>query len=720
LIDVLPNPSVSLTSALGGAYFLVQPGSPEIQHSVKRDRAGCSIPGRMALYVSKLLATGLDVTSLSTTLQAELLVCFCLTAEVVSDQLTAMDENRIWKTLDTLEASSDAEYMVSSARKTLNSLAEDAPGWRDGSEISQSRVAHDVFNQLINAARQLTPLGLYNARVLSELLQSLMEKHSFPSSAEEWLTKLDILNSSPGTVLPAISILTGLGDSLSVGKAVGTFCNRLVSDVAGAKHDSEKSLATLALLNACMSVYEIGELPVANNRLVFAVRQITSWLETPEQLDYRFAAEACRCLRHLLPCIKDVYGSYWERSIDFCIYLWTTGTSDPLAYQLPYIHASLRLIMTLKTLEEPNDDLVDALESASVKLSNALIELLRLPREKETQPLEIIDAIVCRQVEKLPLEHVEDISDLYGLVASESRAIQTAAFGLLHRALPAAQEKLSVDVLLDKKNAQLPDELLSLLLEAPTLDAFSDEALALFPTPIRSYLLTWHLVFDAFKAASFKVRGDYAENLKASNYIGPLMDFTFDVLGHSAAHSLNLDKANFTVDQIRDYDLKLAEADAEERNMQWLLIHLYYLVLKFVPGLFKSWFIDCRSKQTKISVESWMVKYFSPIIVSEALDDVAQWAETQEPPADDEQELVVKVSRAAKEVTAGYEVDESQASIAIKIPPAYPLEGVSVVGLNRVAVNEKKWQSWIMTTQGVITFSVSLESNTFVIALTFS
>ena len=98
--------------------------------------------------------------------------------------------------------------------------------------------------------------------------------------------------------------------------------------------------------------------------------------------------------------------------------------------------------------------------------------------------------------------------------------------------------------------------------------------------------------------------------------------------------------------------------------MQWLLIHLYYLVLKFVPGLFKSWFIDCRSKQTRIAVEGWMVKHFSPIIVSEALDDVATWAESQEPPADDEKELVVKVSRAAKEVTAGYEVDESHAAIA--------------------------------------------------------
>ncbi len=291
-------------------------------------------------------------------------------------------------------------------------------------------------------------------------------------------------------------------------------------------------------------------------------------------------------------------------------------------------------------------------------------------------------------------------------MASESRAIQTAAFSILNKALPAVQEKLSVDVLLEKQDAQLPDELLSLLLDAPKLDSYPDDMIAQFPTPVRSYLLSWHLVFDAFQAASFKVRGDYAENLKAGNYIGPLLDLTFDALGHSAAHGLNLDRAGFTAENIRHYDLKLAESESEEKNMQWLFIHLYYLVLKFVPGLFKTWFIGCRSKQTKIAVEGWMARYFSPIIISEALDDVVKWNESQEAPAGDEKELIVKVSRAAREVIAGYEVDDLNASIAIRIPPGFPLDAVTVVGINRVAVDERKWKSWILTTQGVITFSV--------------
>lgn len=251
----------------------------------------------------------------------------------------------------------------------------------------------------------------------------------------------------------------------------------------------------------------------------------------------------------------------------------------------------------------------------------------------------------------------------------------------------------------------MPDELLSLLLDAPTLEKYPDEILAQFPSSIRGYLLSWMLVFDAFSASSFKIRGDLADNLKTGEYVAPLLDFMFDVLGHSAAQPIRLDKEGFGSQQITKYDMNLASSEPEETDMQWLLVHLFYMVLKFTPGLFRAWYRDCRSKQTKVAVESWTTKYFSPIIVAETLDDVQAWANNQDSNGDDEQDLLIKVSRPAREVIAGYEVDESEAQIAIRISQSYPIDGVSVVGLKRVAVDEKKWQSWIKTTQGIITFT---------------
>jgi hypothetical protein len=257
-------------------------------------------------------------------------------------------------------------------------------------------------------------------------------------------------------------------------------------------------------------------------------------------------------------------------------------------------------------------------------------------------------------------------------------------------------------------DARLPEELLSLLLEAPSISNFSDEFLAEFPASIRGYLLSWKLIYDAYSTASYKVRSDYSDILKSENYIGPLLDFMFDVLGHSAAHPINLEKSRFNEQMIRSYDIWCAnDSEDNERNMQWLLVHLYYQALKYTPSLVKNWWVDCKSKQTRIAVESWTEKSFSPLVISDTLDEVMKWANEQETPADDEKQLSVNASKRSREVFAGYEVDDMMMKIVIRLPAAYPLEGVKVDGVNRVAVSEKKWTSWLMITQGVITFSVS-------------
>ena len=41
----------------------------------------------------------------------------------------------------------------------------------------------------------------------------------------------------------------------------------------------------------------------------------------------------------------------------------------------------------------------------------------------------------------------------------------------------------------------------------------------------------------------------------------------------------------------------------------------------------------------------------------------------------------------------------------ITLPPSFPLANATVEGLSRLAVDEKKWQSWLRISQGAITFS---------------
>ena len=80
--------------------------------------------------------------------------------------------------------------------------------------------------------------------------------------------------------------------------------------------------------------------------------------------------------------------------------------------------------------------------------------------------------------------------------------MQRTAYTLLHRYIPQVQEKVSFDVALSKTAVGLPDELISLILESPSLDIISaagnDDKVW---TSLRSYLLSWKVVFDHFSNA---------------------------------------------------------------------------------------------------------------------------------------------------------------------------------------------------------------------------
>ncbi|KAL7800271.1 hypothetical protein V8C37DRAFT_364706 [Trichoderma ceciliae] len=699
------NPSLSITNSLGGAATLTSLTARPAEIRVHRDRKGRSAPLRMSLYSALLLKEGVGVAGLPRQFQIELLYIQCLTVQLATDQITSRDDNLLWLTLETAESVSEAESLVTTLRGFINKSSLASTWWDNSVDEEQAHIFRGLVDLLKEESKELTPRGVYGARAISEIVQVLSEAHGLSPNLEETLLKPALTKAAPETALLAAALISGLGETMKSSKLASNFCNRLVSDIAGASASDSKTLLTLVLLTLSAQVYDSGELPVANNRIVFAVRQITSWLEEDETLSAPLSAEICRVLTQLLPCMSDVFGSYWEKAIEFSLDLWDRAVEHPLPDALPFIHSSLKLTKTLKGLEDPNDDLQDALRESASKRSQSLIELLKLPRGASSQPLEIVDAMLCREVEKVSVKNIKDISDIYELVASESQDIQTAAFDLLHRAIPAIQEQRSIETVLDKTEARLPDELLSLLLDAPTLELYPDEVVAQFPSPIRSYLLSWKLVFDAYSASSFKMRSDFTENLKTDDCISPFLDFMFDVLGHSAAHPLNLERELLTTDHIQEYDIKVARSEPEERSMQWLLVHLFYLTLKYVPGLFKAWYLGCRSKQTRIAVEAWTTRYFSPLIISETLDEVQTWVDQQEAPGVDEQEVLVKISKNAREVIVGYEVDETQASIVIKVSPNYPIEAVTVTGQESVAVKERTWNSWILTTQGVITFS---------------
>lgn len=111
-----------------------------------------------------------------------------------------------------------------------------------------------------------------------------------------------------------------------------------------------------------------------------------------------------------------------------------------------------------------------------------------------------MNELLARQISKLSLVKFEAPNEIYSLLYSQSHAVQQAAFDILRKHIGAAQEQIAFDAALSKKDAHLPEELLSLILEAPTMAGLEG---AIFernmPLPLRGYLLSWVLVFDHFQ-----------------------------------------------------------------------------------------------------------------------------------------------------------------------------------------------------------------------------
>lgn len=159
---------------------------------------------------------------------------------------------------------------------------------------------------------------------------------------------------------------------------------------------------------------------------------------------------------------------------------------------------------------------------------------------------------------------------------------------------------------LSKGNATLPDELLSLILEAPTSESLAEASFGrTMPLHLRGYLLSWKLVFDHFTNASYKVKADYVENIKQGPYLVDLLDLMSEFLGHSRNRPVDASKFEIT-----SYTPDVEESP--EKDAQWLLIHLYYLALRHLPTLSKNWWMACSNRQTVLAIEAWTEKYVRP------------------------------------------------------------------------------------------------------------
>ncbi|KAL8967814.1 MAG: hypothetical protein Q9183_002748 [Haloplaca sp. 2 TL-2023] len=704
VITSRPNASLAITNPLGNTIYLVD--QPLKTESAAYDEDGHSKAFRLFWYTSVLLSAT-DVLEHSTLERTSCTIKFlALVSQIANDHLSVRSSCSLWE-VDSIESEEDIIDIIGDTQRLVAS-------WL-ASHTLLDVVTDKVLPALLEDSRGRGTRAYYSSRAYTSLMSELIELHTDPDTG----SRSDEIKQTAKTsdVFRAVAVLSTIQDVA----ALTRLFNELLADTTGndlSNTSNGNGVQDMVLLSSILDREDFLDIlpSIPKQRLVFFVQHVCKHLvsligrdtssETrslPTGVELVQISNIMRVLRHFLSVLGETYGSFWEETVDVLGNMWTADKefSDE---HLPLVHASLRMHATLLKLgtRETNDDLLDALRDREKSLGNGLVGLLYALQgapDESHQPRAIVHELLARQVTKTggSIDTNPD-GDLYAVLASQSSALQGAAYELLHRSIPKSQENVSLDKALSKDyRAKLPEELLSLILEVPTMEGLVDASFKRsMPAFLQTYLLSWHLIFDHWDGASEAVKNDYLEALKQTSDVNGLLNLASDFLITSRTRPI--DASKFEVDS---YDSK--REDLPEKKAQWLLIHLYYLALKHLPTLSKSWWRDHTSRQTQISVEDWTVKYVSPFIISTELATVSSWAPSVA--AETEHPITVKTSTSTREITASIPIDEQTMSLAITLPPSYPLARATVSGLHRVGVREQQWRSWIITSQGVINFS---------------
>ncbi|MCJ1388866.1 hypothetical protein MMC18_001716 [Xylographa bjoerkii] len=703
-----PDPALAITNSLGGALHMVVAQDSgtrkDLADPVPRDTNGYSPALRMAWYVTAL-CTSTDIFDIVTTSRRAITYHhMALFVQLATDQLSVPQLPGLWKDYDTEDDSRLINFIADNQSMVVK--------WSQKSSTTDMAFVKEARKSLLASTMGLSALAYYNGRAYTALASELEETSGITNIDENYLTTAQEA-SDPITVTVTLC-------SISNPETVLHTCNRLISDLIGLKFADRpaigkyvasssfsaltvKGLRKVVLLNTAIKRLQdfdhLEDLP--QPRLVFFVKHIVSQVQIGAP-SLPITAELYKALNVVLQLIKDIYGSFWEEIMSFVTDSCSRITQEKLS-DIPFTHATLRLYDTFKRLAttyDENEDLAESWAHVKAAADESLIRLMQSQTslsDEANQPRRIVNELLKRLLTKpYPMSYNTE-EDLYPVIACESPALQHAAYEMLHKHIPENQEEVSIEAALSKTfTAKLPEELLSLILTVPQYD----EPLTVdwehpIPLPLKSYLLSWILVFDHWINASYKLQSDYVTFIKEGTYLNSLLSFAFDYLISSRAKPIDgsrYDPEHYCYDS----------EDQPERDASALIIHLYFLCLKNLPTLSKAWWRDTCPRHLQKPVEAWTEKYISPAVIAAELATVTAWLPTQDTT---DTSLAVKVSSRAHELTASYPLDEQHMSIRIVLPPTYPLASVLVESVQRVGIDEKKWRSWLLTTAGVINFS---------------
>lgn len=476
-------------------------------------------------------------------------------------------------------------------------------------------------------------------------------------------------------------------------------------------------LESLIMFNSFMDFdldYEISDsfVLVPPQRFMMVLNSLTSWLDCDIGYETEFEPVREVLIKFVERYTKGVYyvcDSHYPS--DFISNIFNLGmrllsetlnlinSIDDNEISMGLLNSVLGLMILLngfkdqiETFGESIGDIEDEIIEILFKMSKGNVgsnnQLFNINCELTSKVIELV----------LPLSKLQGhYESLFKLIESDHVPIQRIGCSILTRLIPKVQDELVVEFTLSKKKVNddgvsdihLPKTLLEIV-HGGVLDHLEYEP----HYKVYRYLWGWYLLMDHFKNITHQMRQDYISEL-GEECISSFLIFIFEELDDLNKFDIHEDDLNY----IKDYSFKDDIQLGYEMEIKKILVNLLFDITNCIGGTFsQTWFQSIRDKQMKSKVEMMFKKWISPLLINDILSTLSNKTSVED------DDFKILINRKFNEVKCLFEIDEQMMEISITLPDTYPLSPISVNGVSRIGVDEKKWKSWIMSAQYVINF----------------
>jgi E3 ubiquitin-protein ligase listerin len=220
------------------------------------------------------------------------------------------------------------------------------------------------------------------------------------------------------------------------------------------------------------------------------------------------------------------------------------------------------------------------------------------------------------------------------------------------------------------------------------LSGGGDDAM-LLSTEALGLLLAWRLALDLRARSSSRLQGNMAGFVRQQALLPTLLNVAFAhvALGLPAVDGPMPIARCGSLEQMPDAGL-LCDEDCGADAMERLGGHLFLCAVQALPALARQWY-NGLDRVTATRVERMTAASVTPVLLGREV------AAVQESSGEHE-ELGIRASVAAREITASYVKDEAVLEMVLRVPAAYPLRPVEVDGTKRLGVGEATWRKWLL------------------------